>query len=63
MIGGDVITAINGQPVTSVQDLQAGLQKAGFGSTVTLDVLRDGQQQKLSVKLAANTGGNTTPSP
>jgi len=63
MIGGDVITAINGQPVTTIQDLQTGLLQAGFGSTVKLSILRDGQQQQLSVQLAANAGGATTPSP
>ena len=62
MIGGDVITAINGQPVTTIQDLQTGLLQAGFGSTVKLSILRDGQQQQLSVQLAANAGGATTPS-
>jgi serine protease Do len=63
MIGGDVITATNGQPVTTIQDLQMGLQQAGFGSTVKLTILRSGQQQQLSVQLAANSGGMTTPTP
>ena len=63
LIGGDVITAVNGQPVTSIQDLQASLQQAGFGSTVMLTIIRDGQQQQVSVQLPANAEGTTTPSP
>ncbi len=61
MIGGDIITAINGQPVATVQDLQAGLQQAGAGSTVTLTILRDGQQMQLSVPLGGSAAPTATP--
>ena len=53
-VGGDVITAIDGQPVLQMEDLIAYLA----GSTkpdqnVTLKLLRDGKEQTLDVTLAA----------
>jgi S1-C subfamily serine protease len=61
LVGGDVITAVNGQPVATVQDLQAGLRSAGFGATVTLTILRDGQQQQVTAQLPQS--GAATPTP
>ena len=52
LIGGDVITAIDGTSVASIQDLQAYLQNAHDGQKVNLSILRDGQQQTLMVTLA-----------
>jgi S1-C subfamily serine protease len=52
LVGGDVITAIDGQTVTSMSDLRAFLSTAQAGQQVTLDILRDGQSQKLTVTLA-----------
>lgn len=49
---GDVITAIDGRPVTKVEDIITHLdaQKAP-GDTVALTILRGGQQQQLQVTL------------
>ncbi|MEM1108556.1 MAG: trypsin-like peptidase domain-containing protein [Planctomycetota bacterium] len=49
---GDIITAINGQPVGSVDDLRYTV--AGFppGSTVQVSLMRGGQESILSVTLA-----------
>ncbi|MBI4504957.1 MAG: trypsin-like peptidase domain-containing protein [Chloroflexi bacterium] len=49
---GDVITAIDSRPVTKVEDIITYLdaQKAP-GDTVTLTILRGGQQQQLQVTL------------
>lgn len=52
-IGGDVITAFNGQPITSMQQLQRAVQRAGADTTVTLTVLRNGKSMDISVTLAA----------
>ena len=52
LVGGDVITAIDGQTVTTMSDLRAFLSTAQAGQEVTLDILRDGQSQKLTVTLA-----------
>ena len=52
--GGDVITALDNQPVLSSDDLIRDLfNKTEPGQTVTLTVLRNGQQQNIQVKLAA----------
>lgn len=52
-IGGDVITAFNGQAITSMQQLQRAVQRAGADTTVTLTVLRNGKSMDISVTLAA----------
>jgi serine protease Do len=50
-IGGDVIIAIDGHPIGSMDDLGAMLQALNPGDQVTLSVLRGGQQVDLSVTL------------
>ncbi len=52
-IGGDVITAIDQQPVTSMRQLQSAIRQAKPGQTVTLTILRDGQKTDVQVTLAA----------
>ncbi len=50
--GGDVITAINGQPVKTFDDLLVYLSlQASPGQKVTLTILRDGKYQDASVTL------------
>ena len=52
-IGGDIITALNDKPIASLQDMTVYLEdQTGVGDTVTVTVVRDGQPQKLDVKLA-----------
>jgi 2-alkenal reductase len=53
--GGDLITAIDGQPMTRMDDLLIYLEeKAAPGQIVRLTVLRDGgQQETITVKLEA----------
>jgi S1-C subfamily serine protease len=53
MTGGDVITAIDGQTVTSMDDLLGTLQQSKVDQKVTLTIVRDGQQQDVAVTLAA----------
>ena len=53
MTGGDVITAIDGQTVTGMTDLLSALQQSTVGQKVTLTIMRNGQQQDVSVTLAA----------
>ncbi|HSD83665.1 MAG TPA: trypsin-like peptidase domain-containing protein [Anaerolineae bacterium] len=53
-VGGDVIIAIDNQPVKTFDDLVAYLfSSTDVGQTVTLTILRDGQQQDVKVTLAA----------
>jgi serine protease Do len=52
-VGGDVITAIDGQPVKSINDVIAYLTAStSIGQKVTLNILRDGKQQSVDVVLA-----------
>jgi S1-C subfamily serine protease len=51
-IGGDVITAADGQTVTSADELIAFLTKKKPGDKVTLTIERDGKTQDVTVTLA-----------
>ena len=52
LIGGDIITAIDGIPVKSWEDLEAYLQEnTEVGQTITLDIIRDGQPMQVQVQL------------
>jgi S1-C subfamily serine protease len=51
--GGDVITAVDGQKVASVEDLSTYLDTKQSGDPVHLSVLRDGQSQTVDVVLGA----------
>jgi S1-C subfamily serine protease len=53
-VGGDVITAIDNQPVVEMDDLIAYLARSTkVDQKVSLTILRDGRQQSLDVTLAA----------
>ena len=53
-VGGDVITAVDGQPIKQMDDLIAYLsEKTTVGQTVTLTILRNGQQMDVKVTLGA----------
>ena len=54
MVGGDVIIAINGQPIKQFEDLASYLfNNTNVGDTVTVTVLRNGSQQDVKVTLGA----------
>ena len=50
--GGDVITAVNGEPVTTTGELQSAILSQSEGDAVTLTIVRDGQEQDVEVELA-----------
>ncbi len=51
-VGGDIITAINGQAINTFEDLASYLiNNTQVGQTVTLTILRQGQQQTVKVTL------------
>lgn len=51
-VGGDVIVAIEGQPITSGEDLSSYLlTETRPGETVTLTIIRDGERQQVEVTL------------
>jgi S1-C subfamily serine protease len=49
---GDVITALDGVPVASVEDFLAALNKRQAGHYVTLTVLRSGRTMDVKATLA-----------
>ena len=52
-IGGDLITAIDGKPVTRDDDLQRALNRKHAGESLELTVYRNGRSQKVNVKLGS----------
>jgi S1-C subfamily serine protease len=52
LFGGDIITAIDGHAVTSVEDLQSFLQAAQPSQQVSLTILRGGKQMDIPLTLA-----------
>ncbi|MGB3135332.1 MAG: HhoA/HhoB/HtrA family serine endopeptidase, partial [Nodosilinea sp.] len=50
---GDVIRAIEGDPVDSPPDVQARVETSSIGDTLNLEIHRDGQDQTIGVKPAA----------
>jgi S1-C subfamily serine protease len=50
-VGGDVITAVDGEEVATVQELSAYFQEVGAGGEVALSVIRDGKQITVNVTL------------
>jgi 2-alkenal reductase len=51
-VGGDIITAIDGQPVKTFDDVLVYLTlQTSPGQEVTLTILRDGQYQDITLKL------------
>ncbi|HEX7589297.1 MAG TPA: trypsin-like peptidase domain-containing protein [Anaerolineae bacterium] len=53
-VGGDVITAIDGQPVKSFDDVVSYLARSTrINQTITLTILRDGKEQTVQVTLLA----------
>ena len=50
-VGGDVITKLDGQPLTSMEQLAAAIAQKKVGDTVTLTVLRNGAPQDITVTL------------
>ena len=53
IVSGDVITAVNDEPVTSLDDMLTALEKRQSGETVTLSLWRAGKTRKQPVVLAA----------
>ncbi len=62
LVGGDVITAVDGKAITTVEELVAAVQAKQAGDAMTLTVLRNGQEQTIDATLAARSAaGQTAP--
>ena len=53
LTGGDVITAVDGKPVTTIEQLAQMIGQSKPGQKVTLTVTLDGNEEQLTVTLAA----------
>ena len=57
VVGGDVITAIDGKAVTGVDELSAVITQHKPGDTVTLTVLSGGSTRQVKATLDARPSG------
>lgn len=55
IIGGDVITAVNGQAIEDMDDMLAQLETRQIGERVTLTVWNAGKQRQLAVELVRSS--------
>jgi S1-C subfamily serine protease len=51
MVGGDIITEMNGKSIESVKDLRNQILRADPGEEIKMTILRDGSEQEVTVKL------------
>jgi putative serine protease PepD len=57
---GDVITAVNGKPITSTEQFIAGVDNYAPGTTVTMSVKRGGQTKSIKVTLGTRPAQTPT---
>jgi S1-C subfamily serine protease len=57
IILGDIVTAIDGEAVNDIDDLYRYLDKKQIGSTVQVQIVRDGKPQSVPVRLVAPPQG------
>ena len=50
--GGDLIVSVDGEKVVAESDLAELISRKSPGSTVTLEIIRDGERRQVSVELA-----------
>ncbi len=50
VVGGDIITAVNGQSIASVDELRASLEQLPSDHSLTLTILRDGKETQVEVQ-------------
>ena len=56
---GDVITAMNGQKISSFAEMRAKIATSGAGKEIELTYLRDGKTDNVKVTLQADDGSQT----
>ena len=57
--GGDVIVAVNGQPIVNASDLPTAIATLDPGDVAHLDLIRDGQKQTIDVTLGERPPGTS----
>ena len=63
MIGGDIVTAVDGKVVETMQDLSAAIKAQKPGDEVELTVLRDGKEVTVASPLANGRAPGAPPMP
>lgn len=53
IVGGDIITKIDGKPVESMEELRSEVQKRKVGDIVIITYVRDGKEYTVKIKLEA----------
>jgi S1-C subfamily serine protease len=56
MVGGDIITSVDGKPVTSVDQLFAVVQQKHPGDTLKIELYRDSSKRTVDAKLGTRAG-------
>jgi len=56
-LGGDIITGINGEKITSLSDFYAALERTQPGDIVTVSVTRGRRELSMELTLTTRTGG------
>jgi S1-C subfamily serine protease len=57
-VGGDVIVAVDGRPLTRTEDLADRISSLNTGDDVSLDVVRDGKHRTVHVRLGDRPRGS-----
>ena len=57
VVGGDVLTAMDGEPLASIEELGAAIMKHKAGDTVTLTMVSGGKTSAVKVTLAERPSG------
>jgi S1-C subfamily serine protease len=57
VVGGDVIVAVDGAPVSAFEQLRDAVARQKPGDTIKLEIIRNGSKKSLSVKLGQAPGG------
>lgn len=52
-VSADVIVAVNGTPVATMEELVSEIQRSQVGDTLNLTVIRSGEREEVPVTLAA----------
>ena len=55
---GDIIVAVNGAPIDSLDDLTDQIERVGIGSTIELATQRDGRTKTVHMRVA-DVGDNS----
>jgi len=56
MVGGDIITSVDGKPVTSVDQLFAVVQQKHPGDTLKIELYHDNAKRTVDAKLGTRAG-------